>query len=39
MKLVFSAVRPDGKPAADSTDLRVARNELKVSTVITRRPP
>ena len=39
LTLVFSAVRPDGKAAADSTDLRVARNELKVTTVITRRPP
>jgi carboxypeptidase family protein len=39
IRLVFSAVRSDGKPASDSTDLSVARNELKVSTVITRRPP
>jgi hypothetical protein len=39
IKLVFSTVRPDGKPASDSTDLRVARNELRVTTVITRRPP
>ena len=38
VKLVFSALRPDARPAADSTDLRVARRELKVSTVKTRRP-
>jgi hypothetical protein len=38
VRLVFSAVKPDGKPAADSSDLRVDRNELKVSTVRTRRP-
>lgn len=38
VRLVFSAVHADGKPAADSTYLRVDRNELKVSTVRTRRP-
>ena len=38
VKLVFSAVKPDGKPASDSTDLRVSKSELKVSTVATRRP-
>ena len=38
MRLVFSAVKPDGKPSSDSTYLRVAKNELRVSTVITRRP-
>ena len=38
MRLIFSAVRPNGKPAADSTELRVSRNELRVSTVLTRRP-
>lgn len=36
--LVFSALRPDGKPAADSTWLRVSKNELRVSTVRTVRP-
>lgn len=38
VRLVFSALLSDGKPAADSLYLRVARNELKVSTVNTRRP-
>lgn len=38
MQLVFSAVKRDGKPASDSSFLRVAKNELRVSTVITRRP-
>ena len=38
VKLVFSAVKPDGKPAADSTDLRVAKSEIRVWTVVTRRP-
>ena len=38
VKLVFSALKPDGKPAADSTDLRVAKSEIRVWTVITRRP-
>ena len=38
MRLVFSAIRPDGKPAADSTLLRVMKNELRVSTVVTKRP-
>ena len=36
--LVFSALRPDARPAADSSELRIARKELKVSTVMTRRP-
>lgn len=38
MHLVFSSVLPDGKPAADSTFLRVNKNEFRVTTVITRRP-
>jgi hypothetical protein len=38
MHLVFSAVKPDGKPASDSSFLRVEKNQLRVSTVITRRP-
>ena len=38
VRLVFSALRADGKPAADSTYLRVERNELRASTVLTRRP-
>lgn len=38
MQLVFSAVLPDGKPAADSSFLRVNKNEFRVSTVVTRRP-
>ncbi len=38
MPLVFSAVRPDGKPAADSTVLRAGKNALGVVTVTTRRP-
>lgn len=38
IRLVFSALRPDGKPAPDSTSLRVMQNELRVSTVGTRRP-
>ena len=38
MHLVFSAVKPDGKPASDSSFLRVAKDELRVSTVKTRRP-
>jgi hypothetical protein len=38
VRLVFSALKPDGKPAADSSYLRVSKNELRVSTVITRRP-
>jgi hypothetical protein len=38
MHLVFSAVQPDGKPAADSSFLRVEKNALRVSTVVTRRP-
>ena len=38
VRLVFSALRADGKPAADSSYLRVERNELRASTVLTRRP-
>jgi hypothetical protein len=38
MHLVFSAVTADGQPASDSTFLRIAKNELRVSTVRTRRP-
>jgi hypothetical protein len=38
VRLVFSAVRPDGKPTADSTYHQVEKNELRVSTVVTRRP-
>ena len=38
VRLVFSAVRPDGKPAADSTLHLVGKRELKVITVTTRRP-
>ena len=38
VRLVFAALRGDGKPAADSSDLRVGKNELRVSTVVTRRP-
>ena len=38
MQLVFSAVRPDGKPAADSSIVRVGKNALGVVTVTTRRP-
>jgi hypothetical protein len=38
VRLVFSAVLPDGKPAADSTNLRVGKYELRVWTVTTRRP-
>jgi hypothetical protein len=38
LRLVFSAVLPDGKPAADSSFHRVEKNALTVSTVITRRP-
>jgi hypothetical protein len=37
VKLVFSAIKPDGKPAADSTDLRVSKSEIRVWTVVTRR--
>jgi len=37
VRLVFSAVKSDGKPAADSTDLRVAKSEIRVWTVVTRR--
>jgi hypothetical protein len=38
VRLVFSAVQPDGKPAADSTLHVVGKSELKVITVTTRRP-
>ena len=38
LHLVFSAVKPDGKPTSDSSFLRLAKNELRVSTVVTRRP-
>ena len=38
VRLVFSALHRDGKPAADSSYLRVEKNELRVSTVVTRRP-
>ncbi len=38
MRLVFSAVQPDGKPAADSSLHRVEKNALRVNTVTTRRP-
>src|SRR5688572_22400380 len=38
VRRVFSALRPDGKPAADSSYLRVEKNELRVSTLVTRRP-
>jgi hypothetical protein len=38
IRLVFSAVLPDGKPASDSTYLRVQKRELRVWTVRTQRP-
>lgn len=38
VRLVFSAIQPNGKPAVDSSYLRVEKNELRVSTVRTRRP-
>lgn len=38
MPLWFSAVRPDGKPAADSTELRVGKGALGAFTVKTTRP-
>jgi hypothetical protein len=38
VRLVFSALRPDGTPSPDSTWLRVSKNELRVSTVRTVRP-
>ena len=38
VRLVFSALRTDGKPVNDSTALRIAKRELKVTTVTTRRP-
>jgi hypothetical protein len=38
VQLVFSAIRLDGKPAADSTFHRLGRKELKAATVRTVRP-
>lgn len=38
VRLVFSPLQPDGKPAADSVYLRVGKKQLRVSTVRTRRP-
>jgi len=38
VRLVFSAILPDGKPAADSSFHRVETNELRVVRVVTRRP-
>jgi hypothetical protein len=38
VRLVFSAILPDGKPAADSSFHRVEKNELRVVRVLTRRP-
>ena len=38
VRLVFSTVLPDGKPAADSSFHLVNKSELRVSTVLTRRP-
>jgi hypothetical protein len=38
VRLVFSAVKLDGKPTADSTYHVVRKGELKVSTVRTGRP-
>lgn len=38
VRLVFSALRPDGSASADSTFLRVSKYELRVSTVRTVRP-
>lgn len=38
VRLVFSAIQPDGKPAADSSFHRVEKNELRVVRVVTRRP-
>ena len=38
MHLVFSAVKPDGKPSADSSFLRVMKSEYRIATVVTRRP-
>jgi hypothetical protein len=38
VRLVFSAIQPDGKPAADSSFHRVDKNELRVVRVVTRRP-
>lgn len=38
MRLVFSALKPDGKPAADSIVLRIGKNELRAIRVTTHRP-
>jgi len=38
VRLVFSAILPDGKPAADSSFHRVEKNELRMVRVRTRRP-
>jgi hypothetical protein len=38
VRLVFSTFLPDGKPAADSSFHLVNKSELRVSTVLTRRP-
>jgi hypothetical protein len=38
VRMVFSAVRPDGKAAADSTEVRVPKNGLQVWRVTTVRP-
>jgi hypothetical protein len=38
VRLVFSAILPDGKPATDSSFHRVEKNELRVVRVLTRRP-
>jgi hypothetical protein len=38
MRLVFSAILPDGRPAADSSVHRVEKNALRVVRVLMRRP-
>lgn len=38
VQLVFSAVRSDGRPASDSTLIRIGKGQLRYSTVRTRRP-
>jgi hypothetical protein len=38
VRLVFSAIRPDGKPAADSSFHTVDKDGLRVVRVVTRRP-
>jgi hypothetical protein len=38
VQLVFSAVRSDGRPASDSTLIRIGKKQLRVWTVQTRRP-